>query len=157
MEKKYYSLDMNEDSRLTKIFRVLFGLICLSIAIFWLIYNFVSARNGGTLWITVGFILAFGFFQIYAGFGLSSKFIELGTSHIKLKKNSILPAADLHAEQIERIELYPLKVHFSLRNRKMILLRFGISVPENVEMIKADLIKFAETNNIILEIKTEEI
>jgi len=157
MEKRYFSLEIRDDNRLTKIFRIILGLLCCIIAIFWVMFNFISVKANGTQWITVIFLIAFGVFQIYAGFGLATKFIELSNNIIRLKKNSILQAIVLSSDQIERIELFPLKVQFFFRPGKKILLRFGISDPEKIELIKGEIVSFADTNNIILEIETEEI
>jgi hypothetical protein len=157
MEKRYYSLDIRDDNKLTKIFRIIFGLLCCGIAIFWIIFNYISVISDNTQWITVAFLIAFGAFQIYAGFGLARKFIELNISNIRLKKNSILPVLEFSSDQIEKIELYPLKVLFFLITGKKVLLRFGISNPETVELIKSEIVSFAESNNLTLEIKTEEI
>ena len=86
-----------------------------------------------------------------------NKFIELSTKNIRLKKNSIIPAIDIPADKIERIELFPLKVHFYLRPGKKILLRFGISDPEKIELIKEEIISFADSNHLTLRIENEEI
>lgn len=157
MEKKYISLEIRDDNSLTKIFRIIFGLLCCAIAIFWSIYNFRSVKADGTLWITVAFLLAFGAFQIFSGFGFAAKFIELTASRIRLKKNSILPAVDLPADQIAKIELFPLKILFFIIPGKINLVRFGISDLEKVEMIKGEIINFASFNNIILEFKDERL
>ena len=157
MEKRYFSLEIRDDNRLTKLIRILFGLICSGIALFWVIYNFKSVKADGTLWITIAFLLCFGFFQIYSGFGLAAKFIELNSDNIRLKKNSLFPAIDLPSDQIEKIELFPLKVQFFISPGKKILLRFGISDPDKIELIKAEIISFADSNNLKLEIISGEL
>ena len=157
MEKGYFSLEIRDDNRLTKIFRIIFGLSLCAIAIFWVIFNFGSVKADGTLWITVTFLISFGVFQIFTGFGLATKYIELNTNSIRLKKNSILPVVNLPADQIEKIELFPFKVHFFIRPGKKNLLRFGISDPDKVELIKSEIVNFADSNRLTLEIMTEEI
>lgn len=157
MEKGYYSLEIRDDDRLTRIFKILMGIICFAIAIFWIIYSIRSVKVNGKLWITTAFLLCFGLFQIYSGIGLAVKFIELTVSNIRLKKNSLLPAVDLPADKFEKIELFPLKVHFIINHGKRILLRFGISDPDKIELIKAEIVRFADRNNLSFEIKTEEI
>ena len=157
MKKKYFSLEIRDDNRMTKIFRIILGLLCCAIAIFWMIYNFQSVKEDGTQWITLTFLISFGVFQIYAGFGHATKFIEFSTRSIRLKKNSIFPVIDIPADKIERIELFPLKVQFFLRPGKKVLLRFGISDPEKIELLKGETVSFADSNNLTLEIKTEEI
>ena len=155
MEKRYFSLEIRDDNRLTKIFRIIFGLLCCAIAIFWMIFNFKSVKEDGTLWVTIAFLISFGVFQIYSGFGLATKFIELNTNNIRLRKNSIIPALGFPSDQIEKIELFPLKVIFFIRPGKKILLRFGISDPDKIELIKAEIIRFADSNSLNLEIKSE--
>ena len=155
MEKKYFSLEIREDNQLTKISRIIFGLICCAIAIFWIIFKFLAIQADSTQWITIAFLISFGAFQIFAGFGLASRFIELNSGIIKLKQNSVLPAIELTSEQMSRIELFPLKVLFYTRNERKVLLRFGISDPDKVELIKAEIIKFADSNKISLEMMSE--
>ena len=157
MGEKYYSLEIRDDNRLTKIFRIVFGFICCIIAIFWVVFNFISVKADNTTWITVAFLIAFGAFQIYAGFGLATKFIEINPGNIRLKKNSILPVNDISPDQIERIKLFPLKIVFYLHPAGKILLRFGISDPEKIELIKAEIIGFADSNSLNLEFNNEEI
>jgi hypothetical protein len=157
MDKKHFSLEIRDDNRLTKIFRILFGLICFTIAIFWVAYNINAVKEDRTLWITVAFLVSFGLFQIYAGLGFATKFIEISADKIRLRKNSLLPAVDMNADQIEKIELFPLKVHFFTLSGKMTLLRFGVSDAEKVEQIKDEIIKFASIHPFIFEIKNEEL
>jgi hypothetical protein len=157
MDKKLFSLEIRDDNKLTKIFRIIFGLICFAIAIFWLVYNFRAVKGDRTLWITVAFLVSFGLFQIYAGFGLATKFIEISADKIRLKKNSMLQAVDLYADQIEKMELFPLKVQIYTKSGKKTLLRFGVSNPEKVEEIKDEIIKFASGNTFTFEIKNEEV
>jgi hypothetical protein len=157
MEKGHFSLGVTEDKQPMKLLRIVFGFLCLGVAVYWVVFNLLSDKPNGALWITVGFIFLFGIFQILTGFGLASTFIELDKNIIRLKMNSVLPAIDITSDQIERIELYPFKVHFLLKSGKNILLRFGISNPENVDLIKTEIIKFADSNNLKSETKNEEI
>lgn len=157
MDKRYFSLEIRDDNRLTKIFRIIFGLICCAIAIFWVAYNIRAVKEDRTLWITVAFLVSFGVFQIYAGLGLATKYIEISSEKIRLKKNSILPAVHLISDQIVKIELFPLKVQIYTIAGKKILLRFGISNQEKVEEIKDEIIKFASDKPFTFEIKNEEL
>jgi hypothetical protein len=157
MENKLFSLEIRENNKITRIFQIVFGFVCICIAIFWVIYNYRSFIADGTLWITVVFLCGFGAFQIYSGLGYATRFIEFGTAMIRLKKNSLFPPVELSAENIEKIEVYPLKVHIFHKTQKKILIRFGVTDPQKVEIIKDEIITFASANNIIMEIKNEEI
>jgi hypothetical protein len=67
METKYFSLGPSEQSAVVKIIRSIFGLVCIAIAVFWLIFNIRSVKADHTLWITVLFLSGFGIYQVLAG------------------------------------------------------------------------------------------
>ena len=157
MGQKYYSLEIRDDNRLTKIFRIIFGIFCIAISLFWVFYNFVSVKEDGTQWITIVFLISFGAYQIYAGFGFASRFIEFNPGNIRLKKSSVEAIINLRAVDIKKIELFPLKVVFQMVSGKKILLRLGISEPEKGSQIKDAIAGFAEENRVALDIKNEEI
>jgi hypothetical protein len=155
MEKKHFSLEMRDNNRLVRIFQVIFGLACLAIACYWLVYNIKSVKSDGTLWITVIFLAGFGAYLIWTGFGHGYRFIEFSGDTIKLKKNSFLPAVEIIAEEVELIEIYPLKFVVRFKSTKTILTRFGVSDIEKVELIKDEIVKFAADHNIPNDLKNE--
>jgi hypothetical protein len=157
METKYFSLGTSENNRLVKVIQILFGLVCLAIAIFWLIFNIGSLRADGTLWITIIFLSGFGFYQIWAGLGRAKRFIEIAQDELRLKKNAILPVMEIRAADIEKIEIFPLNLIFFIRPKRKIFLRFGTTYTDNIEPIKNGINQFAADNNISIETKTEEI
>jgi uncharacterized protein YlzI (FlbEa/FlbD family) len=157
MEKEYYSLEINENNKLTRIIRILFGIVCLAVAIIWLVFNMIAIEADTTLWITIILLSSFGFYQIWAGLGYAKVFIEIGPESIRLKKNPFLPQVYMIAEDIEKIELFPLNMIFFLKSGKKIILRFGVTYPEMIEKIKDSIIGFSGSNQTIIEIKKEEI
>jgi hypothetical protein len=157
MEIKYFSLGTSENNRLVKIIRIVFGVVCLAVAIFWLIFNIRSLKADGTLWITIIFLSGFSFYQIWAGLGRAARFIEIGPGYIRLKKNPILQSVEMLAGEIEKIEFFPLNVIFFLKTKKRILLRFGTTYYETNEKVKDEILGFAESNKIPLEIIKEEL
>jgi hypothetical protein len=157
MEKKYFLLGTIESNILIKIVRIIFGVVCLAVAIFWMIFNFKSFRTDGTLWITIIFLSGFGYYQIWAGLGRTTRFIEIGTDYIRLKKNPILPPIKMSAGEIEKIELFPFNVIFFLKTKKRIMLRFGSTYHETNQKIKDEILIFAELNKISPEIIREDL
>jgi hypothetical protein len=155
MEKIHFSLETKDDNRFIRITRIIFGLICFAIALFWLMYRVMANQSDSAQWITITFLGLFGAYQVYAGFGLAEKFIEISQEKILLKQNSVFPSIELRTSQITRIDLYPFKVLFLTSPDKTVLLRFGISEPEKVEAIKKSIVRFAEENNLTFEIKSE--
>ena len=155
MEKIHFSLETRDDNRFIRITRIVFGLICVVIALFWVFYRVLSVQSDSTQWITILFLVLFGAFQIFAGFGLAERFIEIHPEKIRLKQNSIFLPVELSKSQITRIDLYPLKILFFTGPENKILFRFGTSEPEKVEAIKESIVRFAEENNLPFEIKSE--
>ena len=157
MEIKYFPLGTIEKKKVVNIIRIAFGVLCILVAAFWISFNSKQLKVDWTLWITIIFLAGFGFYQILSGLGKANTFIEIGPDSIRLKKNSVLPTEKLKADQIERIELFPLNVIFILRSGKKILLRFGTTYQDTNEIIKDEIILFAESKNIPLEIKEEKL
>jgi len=157
MEKRYFSLGNNEKSRLVNVIRVLFGAVCLAVAVFWLIFNINSDANPGSIWVTILFLTCFGFYQIWAGIGKAERFIEIGRDYIVLKKDIFLKPQSIEAIKTEKIYFFPLKIIFLLKSGKKILLRLGTMYYESNEKITDEIGKYAEENKITTEVIQEEI
>ncbi len=157
MEKQYFSLEPVESNRLTRIFQLIFGIVCIVVAIFWLIYNIKSLKSDTTLWITIIFLVGFSLYQINAGLGKATRFIEINKDKIRMKRNSLLPVKEITASEIEKIEMFPLNLVFFIREGRRIYLRFGTSLADKIEPIKNELANFADAHNINTEIKSEEL
>jgi hypothetical protein len=156
-DKKYYALGTSSINSFEKVIRVIFGIVCIAISAFWFSFNIKTLKADGTLWITLAFLSAFGFYQIWSGLGRAIRYIEFSSGQIKLKKNSILPAIDIKANQIERIDVFPFNLILYLKSQKKMMLRFGASFPETNEKIKDEILRFGETNNIPVEFIEEKI
>ena len=157
METKYFSLGPSENSTTIKVIRILFGLVCIAIALFWMIFNMRSVKADRTLWITVLFLSGFGLYQVWAGLGRASRFIEIDNDKIILKKNSLLPLKHFRASDIKKIDVFPLNLIFYLHNGGKTILRFGTTYTDNIEPVKNEIEHFASVNNIDIETITEEI
>lgn len=157
MDIKYFSLSSIENSRIANILRIVFGIICIAVAAFWISFNVSLLKTDWTLWITIIFLSGFGFYQVWSGLGKASKFIEIGPDFIRLKKNPLLSPVKMAVSQIEKIELFPLNLIFFLKSGKKILLRFGTTFQETNELIKDEILKFAELNSIPAEFIEETI
>jgi hypothetical protein len=157
MEKKYFLLSSAENSKLVKIIQIVFGIICIAVAVFWLIFNVRSLKADKTLWITIIFLTGFGVYQVWAGLGKATRFIEFSSDKIRLKKSIFLPAIDLPASDIQKIELFPLNIIFYLKSQKRILLRLGTSYQETTEQIKDEILAFADSGSVYTEIKEEKL
>lgn len=157
MDTKYFSLGNSENNQFVKIIRIVFGVVCITVAVYWLNFNIKSLKTDGTLWITIVFLLGFGFYQIWSGLGRANRFIEIACDYINLRKNPVLPSVKFSSAEISKIELFPLSLVFFLKSEKRILLRFGATFHETNELIKDEILTFAGRNNIPLEIIEDKI
>ena len=157
MGKKYFILGAADNSKLVKAIQIIFGIVCLAVAIFWLVFNIRSMKADGTLWITIIFLSGFGLYQIWVGIGKATRFIEISREKIRLKKTILLPAVEIASADIQNMELFPFTLFIFLKSNKKILLRFGTTYPETNEKIKDEILAFAEQNSISVEIKEEKI
>jgi hypothetical protein len=157
MAKKYYALSSVENNKLVKIIQIVFGIVCFSVAVFWLVFNIRSLKTDGTLWITVIFLTGFGFYQVWSGIGKATRFIEISEKLIRLKKTIILAPVDIHAGEIQKIDIYPFNLIFFLKSQKKIILRFGASYQETNEDVKDDILVFGDENSIEVEIVEEKV
>jgi hypothetical protein len=157
METKYFTLGYSESSKLVKIIRIILGLVCVAIAVYWMIFNIRSVKADRTLWITVSFLSGFGLFQVLAGLGRTTRFIQIGIDKIIIKKNSILPHKVIFASDIKKIEIFPLNLIFYHHKGGKTVLRFGTEFTDNIDRIKKGIEEFAAVNNTDLETMTEEI
>jgi len=157
METKYYSLGHSENSTAIKIIRILFGLVCIAIALFCMIFNIKSVKADNAPGVTVLFLSGIGFYMIWAGLGKTSRFIEIGSDKIILKKNSLLPRKEMESSEIKKIEVFPLNLIFYFHRGGKTVLRFGTTYTDNIEPIKYGIDEFAVNNNIDLETVTENL
>jgi len=157
MEKKYYSLGSVENSKPVKIIQIIFGILCFIVAVYWLNFNLKTLKTDSTLWITIIFLLGFGFYQVWSGLGRATRFIEISSDLIQLKKTVLLPFVIMSKEEIDKIEVFPFNLKFFLKTNKTINLSLSSSYYETNAAIKDAVIDFAELNLINLELKEEKI
>jgi hypothetical protein len=157
MEKRYFTLGAVDNNKIVRLIQIIFGIVCIGIALFWMIFNVRSLKSDFTLWITVLFLTCFGLYEIWAGSGRATRFIELDQASIRLKKSIILPPVVIAATDIRKLELFPLSLVFHLTSGKTILLRFGSTYQETNEEIVDALLEFTEANNVDLEIIEDKL
>jgi hypothetical protein len=157
MESKYFFLGSVENNRLVKIIQIIFGFLCIAVAIYWLIFDIRSMNAGGTLWITIIFLSGFGFYQVWAGLGKATRFIEISSDKIRIKRTILLPPVELPVETIKKIEIFPFNLIFILKAEKRMFFRFSSTYTETNEKIKDEILGFAEMNSINVEIEEEKL
>jgi len=157
MEINHYSLEVNKTNKLIRVFQLIFGIVCAVLAIIWLIMNLKTLTSNGSLVLTILFLLGFAFYLVNSGLGKGDKYIEIGQNSLKLKRNSVIPATEIKAGDIQKIEIYPLNIVFILKSGKKELLRFGTFYTGVIEPVKTGVESFCETNGIPVEAINENL
>lgn len=157
MEKINIPLDPKDNPLFIKAIQVVFGLICLGTALFWLIFNLKADNTDSSLWITIVLLACFGIFLILSGLGKTKRYIEINNNKIFLKKNAIMPVAKMNNTDIRKIESLPLNIIFRLTNGRKKILRFGINYPEVIPFVKDKLKEFSEINSIQFDAENDSV
>ena len=157
MDKKYFPLSSVENNRAVKIVQVAFGFVCIGVAVFWLIFNIRSMKTYGTQWITIIFLSAFGLYQIWVGLGRATRFIEISSDTIRLKKTAVFPTVVISAGEIQKIEVFPFNLVFIFKTGGKNVLRFSSTYHETNEKVKEEIFRFAEINFISIENVEEKL
>lgn len=157
MESSHYSLDVNKSNRFTRIFQLIFGIVCAVLAVIWLFMNIKTLTTNGSLVLTIAFLLGFAYYLVNSGLGKGDKYIEIGLNNVKLKKNSVLPAIAINAGDIQKVEMFPLNIVFILKSGKRVLLRFGTYFTDVIDPVKTAIESFCESNGVPLEVINENI
>jgi len=153
MTTNYFQLSNSDKSRFVNVLKLIFGVACIAIGIYWAVDRVKVSDNIGSAWITILFLLGFGFYEIWSGLGKAERYIEIDKTFIRLKKTIFLSVKYIDVSEIERIKVFPLKIDFHLNKGTKITLRFGTTYIETNEKIVDALVKFAEKNAIELELK----
>ena len=157
MTTNYFQLSHSVKNRFASILKLFLGVACITIGIYWAVYEISVAESIGSAWFTVLFLFGFGFYEIWAGLGKAERYIEIDNTFIRLKRTIFLSAKHIEAPEIGKIEIFPLKIYFHLKTGAKITLRFGTTYIEVNEKIVDALIKFAEQNSVDLDLQPEEL
>jgi len=150
---EYFQLSSSDKNSFVNVLKIIFGVACIAIGIYWAVYSEVIV----SMWITILFLFGFGFYQIWSGLGKAERYIIIDKTFIRLKKTIFLSAKHIDASEIGKIEIFPLKTEFHLNEKTKIILRFGTTYVETNEKVVDALIKFAKQNAINLELQSEKI
>jgi len=157
METQYFSLELHRSNKLTKIFQLVFGIICAGVAVIWLILNLSTMKMTLGLALTVLFLLGFAYYQIVSGLGHAEKFIEVGGDKIRMKKNSIFPVEEVRADEVENVVIFPINIVFMLKSKKKIMLRFGTTYTDIINPAKDAIENFCQSNSLSYEERNEDL
>ena len=148
MKDKYFDLEPHDQLPAVKILQIIFGILCISATIYYILTGLISSTSNTTLWAAVAFLVLFGIYQIMSGLGKTKKYFRITQDSISFKQHSVLPVKYITSDKIDKIELFPLSIKFILKTSRKIKFRFGISYPEIIDPVKEEVIGFADDNGI---------
>ena len=157
MDTKRFPLGPGETSLAIRTVRIIFGIACLGLAVFWALFRLRTPIAGNTLWVAVVFLAGFGAYQVWAGLGKAERFIEISDSRINLRKNSLLPSRELAPSALAKIEVHPMSISFRLNNGRSDILRFGTVYSDKIEPVVAALEEFSTLNRVQFEEVTDTL
>ena len=157
MDKKEFSLDTNINNKFLRFSGIVFGTVCIVLAISWLVINLNKGLFSKESVYPIIFIILFGVYQLFYGLGKTQKYINIGNNTIQCKQHSILPLKIFYPADLKKIEIFPLSIYFYRKNSKKFIFRFGTINREIIEPIKSAIAEFSESNNIELVYGIEEL
>lgn len=108
--------------------RLLLGLACLVVSV-WFMYSIrETAASVGTSWIATGFLLLFGMWMIATGLGYTERYITVGDDRIVLRQYFYKKPVTFTPSNLKAVEFRPVAIDF-ITDAGKTTLRMGITYP----------------------------
>lgn len=147
MDETRYSIDLQEDNKAGKIFRIIFGIASLAAAV-WYLYRLTgTAAATGSAWIATAFLILFGLWMIASGLGYTRRYITVGETKITLRQEFYRPPTIFTASNLKAVEFKTLTVIF-VTDAGNISLRLGTYYPGHTAAIMEAVEDFCRRNTI---------
>jgi len=147
MAETRYNIDLHEDNKPGKILRIIFGVACLAVSV-WYMYSIRgTVSSTGSAWIATAFLLLFGMWMIASGLGYTRRYITVGEDRIILRQEFYRPPAILTTATLKAVEFKPLTIVFRTTSGS-ISLRLGTYYPEHTATVIGAVEEFCKHNNI---------
>jgi hypothetical protein len=147
MADRYYSIELHENTRLGRSLRILLGVVCLAVTV-WFMYSIRgTAASVGTAWIATGFLLLFGLWLIGSGLGFTERYIRIGDDTIILRQDFYKPLVKLPAASLRAVAFKPVVIDF-ITDKKNVRLRLGTYYPDRTAAIMETVEEFCIRNGI---------
>lgn len=147
MEYKKYSLDMHLNTKAGRISRIILGIVCLAIAI-WFVLSIAGTRaSTGSAWIAVIFLFLFALWMTGSGLGYTERYIIIGENMIRLRTKPFQSPVNIAVSDLNHVEFKPLRINFGI-GMKTLTLRLGAYFPGQSETIMEAVEAFCRRNGI---------
>lgn len=130
MAETRYNIDLQENTKSSRINKAALGTICLVVAV-WFIYSIAGTRAAtATAWVAVIFLFLFALWLILSGFGLTDRYLTIGEDYITLKLNMFTKPRKIVSTSLTRVEFKPLRIDFVMGDRNTTV-SLGAYYPDN--------------------------
>ncbi len=155
MADTHFSIELNENTRVGKSLRILLGVVCLVVTV-WFIFSVKgTAASVGTAWIAMGFLLLFGLWLIGSGLGLTERYITIGHDRIVLRQDFYRPPVVFTSSSLTAVGFKPVVIDFYTVN-KNVRLRLGTYYPDRTAAIMEAVEKFCLLHGIEINRDNQE-
>jgi hypothetical protein len=157
MEEHTISLGEREDKLLVRIIIVIFGIMCIFTALWWAVFLIKFPDNEKIFWAGSIFLLLFGIYQVYAGFGFARRYIRIDNTNIIIRQNSLLPPRKIRAGEITQLEIRTYDMVFHINDSSRLRIKLGLKYPDLGQRVRDFITDYAKTNNIEIFYKNEPL
>ena len=134
MTEKRYSIDLNENNRTGKVLRIILGVVCLVVAV-WYMYSLRgTSASMTTAWIACGFLMLFSLWMIASGLGYTQRYITVGEDKITLRQDFYRPPLVIEHSSLRAVRFRTLVIDF-ITDRQKVSLRLGTYYPDHTASI----------------------
>lgn len=134
MTGKRYSIDLHENNRTGRILRIILGIACLVVAV-WYMYSIRdTSASVTTAWIASGFLMLFSLWMIVSGLGYTQRYITVAEDKITLRQEFYRPPQVFTPSSLMAVRFRTLVIDFITEGRK-VSLRLGTYYPDHTASI----------------------
>lgn len=147
MAENRYSIELHENTTTGRTLRVIVGVACIAVSI-WFMYSIRdTTASAGTSWIATLFLLLFGAWMIASGLGFTQRYITVGDDKIVLRHYFYRPPVTFTPSLLRAVEFRPLVIDFITETGK-ITLRMGTTYPGRTASIMEAVEQFCNRHSI---------
>ncbi|MEA1885886.1 MAG: hypothetical protein U9N72_01575 [Bacteroidota bacterium] len=157
MKNQIIYLGEREDKLLVRVFVVIFGIMCIFTAGWWAVYLIRYPESEKIFWAASIFLLVFGIYQVYSGFGYARCYIKRENGNIFIRQNSLLPARKISSRQITKLEIRSYDMVLHMGDSSRLRIKLGLKYPDLWQRVRDFITDYAETNNIEIFYKHEPL
>jgi hypothetical protein len=157
MSEEYIPLGEKENKLAVRIIIIIFGLLCIFTAGWWIVFLLRYPDNEKIFWAGSIFLLLFGLFQLYSGLGYARRYVKRENNNISIRQSSLLPARRLSSEDIKKLEVRSYDMVLHLNDSSRIRIKLGLRYPDLGQKVRDFIIEYAEINNIEIFYKNDAL